>query len=85
MLTTALTANLQKQMRIATDLSRQLPFGSSGYGWRDVDTCPNIVGFDCTKCPVAAFFEGHSATDLFVQTCCALDFPRARKGAGRSP
>lgn len=77
-----LTSNPTKQMRIATDLFRHFPFGSPAYGWRDVDAGPKIVGFDCTKCPVAAFFEANGASDLCVQTWCALDFPLAEKWGG---
>ena len=77
-----LTSNPEKQMRIATDLFRQFPFGGPAYGWRDVDAGPNIVGFDCTKCPVAEFFRRHDATELCVQTWCALDYPLAQKWGG---
>ncbi|SFN98301.1 ubiquinone biosynthesis protein [Roseovarius lutimaris] len=78
-----LSSSPQKQMRIATNLFRHFPFGSPAYGWRDVDTDPKTVGFDCTKCPVAAFFEKNGASDLCVQTWCALDYPLAEKWGGR--
>ena len=77
-----LTSNPKKQMRIATGLFRHFPFGSPSYGWRDVDAGPNIVAFDCTKCPVAAFFKSHDASDLCVETWCALDYPLAQKWGG---
>jgi predicted unusual protein kinase regulating ubiquinone biosynthesis (AarF/ABC1/UbiB family) len=83
LLARTLTTNPQKQMRIATDLFRQFPFGSPAYGWRDVDTEPTVVGFDCTMCPVAAYFGKHDASELCVQTWCALDFPLAQKWGGR--
>lgn len=83
LLARTLTTSPQKQMRIATDLFRQFPFGSPAYGWRDVDTEPTVVGFDCTKCPVAAYFGKHDASELCVQTWCALDFPLAQKWGGR--
>lgn len=78
----ASSANPRKQMRIDTDLFRQFPFGSPSHGWRDVDTDPSIVGFDCTKCPVATFFGKHDASQLCVQTWCALDYPLAQKWGG---
>tara|TARA_R110002096_G_scaffold2933_3_gene14945 strand:- start:4465 stop:6540 length:2076 start_codon:yes stop_codon:yes gene_type:complete len=78
-----MTKNPHKQMRIATDMFRQFPFGSPGYGWRDVDIDPNVVGFDCTKCPVATFFKEQDAAQLCVKTWCALDYPLAQKWGGR--
>ena len=83
LLARTLTTNPQRQMRIATDLFRQFPFGSPAYGWRDVDTEPTVVGFNCTRCPVAAYFGKHDASELCVQTWCALDFPLAQKWGGR--
>lgn len=77
-----LTSSPEKQMRIASDLFRQFPFGSPAYGWRDVDAGANTVAFDCTKCPVAEFFKDQDATDLCVQTWCALDYPLAQKWGG---
>lgn len=82
LLAKTLTSSPQKQMRIATDLFRHFPFGGPAYGWRDVDAGPNIIGFDCTKCPVAKFFKDYNASDLCVQTWCALDYPLAQKWGG---
>lgn len=78
----SLTADPAEQMRVATDLFRQFPFGSPAYGWRDVDAGPGIVGFDCTKYPVATSFKDHDASDLCVQTWCSLDFPLTQKWGG---
>ncbi|TDT72682.1 ubiquinone biosynthesis protein [Litoreibacter halocynthiae] len=83
MLAKTLTVDPTKQMRIATGVFRKFPFGEPAYGWRDVDTDPKIVGFDCTKCPVASFFKEHDASDLCVQTWCALDYPLAQKWGGK--
>jgi len=77
-----LTSSPEKQMRMTTDLFRRFPFGSPAYGWHDVEAGPNIVGFDCTKCPVAGFFKHLDASDLCVHTWCALDFPLAHKWGG---
>ena len=83
MLAKTLTKNPQKQMRIATDMFRQFPFGTPGYGWRDVAADPGVVAFDCTQCPVAAFFISQDAAELCVRTWCALDYPLAQKWGGR--
>jgi len=48
---------LGKQMRIAANLFRQCPLCGPDHGWRDVDAGPKIIGFDCMKCPVAAFLQ----------------------------
>ena len=78
-----LTKNPQKKMRIATDMFRQFPFRSPEYGWRDVAADPGVVAFDCTQCPVAAFFIKQDAPELCVRTWCALDYPLAQKWGGR--
>ncbi|WP_154666820.1 AarF/UbiB family protein [Litoreibacter arenae] len=83
MLAKTLSADPTKQMRIATNVFRKFPFGDPAYGWRDIDTDPNTVGFDCTKCPVASFFKQHDASDLCVKTWCALDYPLAQKWGGK--
>jgi len=43
----------------------------------------NVVAFDCTKCPVAAFFAAHESSALCTATWCALDFPVAEKWGGQ--
>jgi len=83
LLAKTLTSDQQKQMRIATDLFRQFPFGSPAYQWRDVKSGASIVAFDCIKCPVAGFFKDHDASELCVETWCALDFPLAQKWGGQ--
>jgi ubiquinone biosynthesis protein len=80
---TALTRDPSKRLRLATDLFRHFPFGSPGYGWRDTPTENGIVAFDCVRCPVAAFFAAHGASELCVNTWCALDVPLAQKWGGR--
>ncbi|MGB7288239.1 MAG: AarF/UbiB family protein, partial [Salaquimonas sp.] len=78
-----ITSSPEKRMRIATDAFRRFPFGTPAYAWRDVATDADIVGFDCTKCPVAEFFSNHDASDLCTATWCELDFPLAEKWGGR--
>lgn len=79
----AITADPAQRLRIATDMFRRFPFGSPGYGWRDVDAGDDVVAFDCTKCPVAEFFAHHDESELCTATWCALDFPVAEKWGGR--
>lgn len=79
----ALTSDPAKRMRIATGLFRHFPFGPPAYGWRDVEAGGNVVAFDCTKCPVAAFFAAHESSALCTATWCALDFPVAEKWGGQ--
>ncbi|MFV1878074.1 AarF/UbiB family protein [Nioella sp.] len=79
----AITTDPTKRMRIATGLFRRFPFGPPAYGWRDVEAGGNVVAFDCTKCPVAAFFAVHEASALCTATWCALDFPVAEKWGGQ--
>lgn len=78
-----ITGDPAKRLRIATDMFRRFPFGPPGYGWRDVEAGKDIVAFDCTKCPVAAFFADHDDSELCTATWCALDFPVAEKWGGR--
>lgn len=78
-----ITEDPAKRLRIATDMFRRFPFGPPGYGWRDVEAGEDVVAFDCTKCPVAAFFAHHDDAELCTATWCALDFPVAEKWGGR--
>lgn len=77
----AFTREPSKRLRLATDLFRTFPFGSPGYGWRDVPSAKGVA-FDCTRCPVAEFFANHNASELCVRTWCQLDFPLAEKWGG---
>ena len=79
----AITADPVKRLRLATDMFRRFPFGPPGYEWRDVAAGDDVVGFDCTKCPVAEFFIEHDQAALCTATWCALDFPLAEKWGGR--
>jgi ubiquinone biosynthesis protein len=79
----AFTREPRKRLRLATDLFRIFPFGSPGYGWRDVPSADDVVAFDCTRCPVAEFFAKHDASHLCVKTWCNLDFPLTEKWGGR--
>ena len=79
----ALTRDVSKRMRLATDLFRLFPFGAPGYRWLDVASNEDVVAFDCTRCPVAEFFAHHNASELCVRTWCNLDFPLAEKWGGR--
>jgi ubiquinone biosynthesis protein len=79
----AFTRDPSKRLKLATDLFRSFPFGAPGYGWRDVSANDGAVAFDCVKCPVAAFFAEHNASELCIQTFCNLDFPLAEKWGGR--
>jgi len=82
LLAAAFTRNPHKRLRLATDLFRLFPFGSPGYGWRDVPGAEGEVAFDCTRCPVAEFFAQQGASELCVNTWCNLDFPLAEKWGG---
>ena len=82
LLASAFTRDPHKRLKLATDLFRTFPFGAPSYQWRDVPSADGTVAFDCTKCPVAEFFAGHTASDLCVQTFCRLDFPLAEKWGG---
>jgi ubiquinone biosynthesis protein len=79
----AFTRTPGKRLRLATDLFRTFPFGSPGYGWRDVQSDEGVVAFDCTRCPVAEFFAKHATSELCVRTWCKLDFPLAEKWGGQ--
>jgi ubiquinone biosynthesis protein len=82
LLAAAFTRNPLKRLRLATDLFRLFPFGSPGYGWRDVPGAEGEVAFDCTRCPVAEVFAQQGASELCVNTWCNLDFPLAEKWGG---
>jgi ubiquinone biosynthesis protein len=79
----AFTRDPHKRLKLATDLFRIFPFGEPGYRWRDVTVSDGAIAFDCLKCPMAAFFSEHDATELCFQTACKLDFPLAEKWGGR--
>jgi len=78
----AFTRDHRKRLRLATDLFRLFPFGPPSYEWRDIPTSDGSIAFDCVKCPMAAFFAKHGASELCVQTACKLDFPLAEKWGG---
>jgi hypothetical protein len=61
----------------ATQLFRKFPFNEPEYKWENVETSDNIIGFNCTKCPVAEYFVEHDLSDFCTKTWCALDFPIA--------
>lgn len=62
----------------ATQLFRFFPFNSPSYHWEEVQTDYSMVGFNCTKCPVAEYFEAHKLSSFCSNTWCALDFPLAQ-------
>src|SRR6266536_1507319 len=68
--------NYQRLLK-ATQLFRAFPFNSPSYGWQDVKTDVNIVGFDCLKCPVAEYVSKNGLSDFCAATWCALDYPLA--------
>ena len=61
----------------ATKLFRAFPFNRPSYQWEDVQAGNDIVGFNCTKCPVAEYFQKHDLSTFCSNTWCALDFPLA--------
>lgn len=79
----AFSRDPRKRLKLATDTFRSFPFNSPSYEWRDVPNSGEVVAFDCVKCPVAAFFASHDASELCVQTVCRLDFPLAETWGGR--
>jgi ubiquinone biosynthesis protein len=83
LIASAFTRDPRKRLKLATDVFRSFPFGSPSYEWRDVASADGAVAFDCMKCPVAAFFASHDASELCVQTFCRLDFPLAQTWGGR--
>jgi hypothetical protein len=52
------------------------PFNPPGYLARYVPTEKGL-GFDVTRCPVAAYLRAQKASDLAVGTWCMLDYPLA--------
>lgn len=82
LLAKTLTSSPEKQMCMATDLFRLFSFGSPAYGWHDADVGPNIVGFDCTKCPIAEFFSSMMRPTSASRLGVRLITPRRRNGAG---
>lgn len=62
----------------ATQLFRFFPFNSPSYHWEEVQTDYSMVGFNCTKCPVADYFKAHKLSSFCSNTWCALDFPLAQ-------
>jgi len=69
--------NNYQRLLTATRLFRAFPFNSPSYGWQDVKTDRNVVGFDCVKCPVAEYFSKNGLSDFCAATWCALDYPLA--------
>jgi ubiquinone biosynthesis protein len=83
LMASAFTRDPHKRLKLATDLFRAFPFGPPSYGWTDVPSADGAIAFDCTKCPVAEFFDAHNNSELCVQTWCRLDFPLAEKWGGQ--
>jgi len=77
------TSNPRKRLKLATDAFRRFPFSPPSYGWRDVEAAADVVAFDCTACPVAAFFLSKGEGELCTATWCKLDFPLAEMWGGR--
>ena len=71
------TRDHHNRLRLATQLFRHFPFSSPSYRWQDVYTEPNVVAFNCQRCPAANFFASHDLSQLCVETFCNLDFPLA--------
>lgn len=69
--------NRYQHLLKATQLVRKFPFNSPSYGWQDVDATSNVVSFNCTKCPVAEYFQLNGLSEFCVATWCALDYPLA--------
>lgn len=61
----------------ATQLFRAFPFNSPSFSWEDVQTNNKVVGFNCTKCPVAEYFKERNMSSFCVKTWCKLDYPLA--------
>tara|TARA_R110000744_G_scaffold122894_1_gene227951 strand:+ start:1459 stop:2085 length:627 start_codon:yes stop_codon:yes gene_type:complete len=66
-----------KRLVYATQLFRLFPFNSPSYKWENIPQTDNSVSFNCTKCPVAEYFETRGLSEFCVKTWCALDFPLA--------
>ncbi|MGI9061794.1 MAG: AarF/UbiB family protein [Ktedonobacteraceae bacterium] len=75
----AMSNDSLKKLRFATTAFRTFPFDSPSYLWKDVTVAPDVVAFDCLKCPVAEHFRTHNLSDLCVNTWCKLDYPLARQ------
>lgn len=67
----------QSRLLKATQLFRAFPFNSPSYKWEDVQTNDKVVGFNCTKCPVAEYFKEKNMSDFCTNTWCKLDYPLA--------
>lgn len=78
-LVSRLAANDQfERVRIATRIFRRFPFSSPAYQCKEISAPPNIVAFDCARCPAAEYFASQNRADLCVRTFCNLDFPLAK-------
>lgn len=75
----AMSNDSVKKLRFATTTFRTFPFASPSYLWKDVAAAPDVVAFDCLKCPVAEHFRTHNLSDLCVNTWCKLDYPLAQQ------
>lgn len=68
-----------EKLRFATTAFRTFPFDSPSYIWKDINTVPGVVAFNCLKCPVAEYFRSQNKSELCVNTWCKLDYPLARQ------
>jgi len=75
------TRNPLRRLRVCTDLFRRFPFNPPGYLMEDVEADDAVI-FAVRRCPVAEFFASQGASDLCVNTWCALDFPLAEMWGG---
>lgn len=70
--------NRAKRLAHATELFRTFPFNSPSFKWETIPQVEDTVRFNCTKCPVAEYFETKGLSEFCVKTWCALDFPLAK-------
>lgn len=64
-----------KRLKYATELFKAFPFNSPSFKWENIPQTDNSVCFNCTKCPVADYFETKGLSEFCIKTWCALDFP----------
>lgn len=69
--------NKSKKLLYATQLFRWFPFNSPSFNWVLIPQADSAVCFNCTKCPVAEYFETKGLSEFCVQTWCAMDFTLA--------
>ena len=65
--------NKLARVQSSMSLLRRGLFPKPDFGWEEISRTDKISGFNCTKCPIGAYFLKENLSDVCVQSICKLD------------